>query len=221
MILCVGYSLYVFSARAQLGNTLPERYAAGMLGFLGATPTAGFYKLNMLPSAAAATAQFATVAGAYLTHSYGTFESVLSMDATPGNASFGFVRDILSKVGLGEPGTEQWILTGRFLSVPGALWYDFGWFGFVAGAVLIGVLMGSAPRVLMLRSGAGLSMVAVLVILLTAFLAPLLLSIDILSVPFLVLGFIQVDVIQRLVWGGGGNWLHISHVVRRADLSTN
>jgi hypothetical protein len=219
MILCIGYSLYVFSARAELGNTLPERYATGMLGYLGATPTAGFYKLNVMPSSAAATAQFATVAGAYLTHSYGTFESVLAMDMTPGEVSFGFVRDLLSKFGVGEPEPEQWILSGRFLSVPGSLWYDFGWFGFLVGAVGIGALMGSAPRILMLRNGGGVSLMAVLVILLTAFLAPLVLSIDILSVPFLVLGFILVDAIQRLVWGKGGNWLQISHAVRRANLS--
>lgn len=219
MILCVGYSLYVFSARAELGDTLPERYAAGMLGYLGATPTAGFYKLNMMPSSAAATAQFATVAGAYLTHSYGTFESVLAMDMTPGGVSFGFIRDLLSKLGVGEPEPAQWILSGRFLSVPGSLWYDFGWIGFFVGAAVVGVLMGSAPRILMLRNGGGVSLMAVLVILLTAFLAPLVLSIDILSVPFLVLGFIQVDAIQRLFWGGGGNWLQISHAVRRAELS--
>jgi hypothetical protein len=218
MILCIGYSLYVFSARAELGQTLPERYATSMLGYLGATPTPGFYELNVLPSSVAATAQFSTVAGAYLTHSYGTFESVLEMDTTPGNVSFGFIRDMLAKLGVAQPATEQWTFSGRFLSVPGSLWYDFGWFGFFAGAAVLGILIGSVPRVLTMRRGAGVSLMAVLVILLTAFLAPLVLSIDILSVPFLILGFLQVDVIQRLFLGGGGNWLQVSHTVRRADV---
>lgn len=219
LVVCVGYSLYVFSARAELGNTLPERYATGMLGYLGGTATPGFYDLNVLPSSVAATTQFATVAGSYLTHSYGTFESVLAMNSTPGNVSFGFIRDLLAKLGLGQASTEEWILSGRFLSVPGSLWYDFGWFGFFAGAAVIGVLLGSVPRILGFRGGGGISLMVVLVILLTAFLAPLVLSIDILSVPFLVLGFIQVDAIQRLFWGGRGNWLQVSHRVRHAEMS--
>jgi hypothetical protein len=106
MVAAVGYSLYVFSERAAAGNSLPERYVAGMLWYLGGSPTEGFYSLNVLPESVAAIAQFATVAGAYLTHSYGTFESVLEMQSTPGSVSFGFIRDLLAKLGIGTPAEE-------------------------------------------------------------------------------------------------------------------
>jgi hypothetical protein len=218
LIVSVGYSLYVFSARAESGNTLPERYATGMLNYLGGKPTDAFYSLNVLPASVSTTTQFATVAGAYLTHSYGTFESVLEMETTPGTVSFGFVRDLLAKMGFGEVTSGEWLLSGRFLSVPGSLWYDFGWGGFYAGALLIGVLFGLAPLLLGVHKGAGLSLVAVLLIIVTGLLAPLVLSIDILSVPFLLLGFVQVDLVNRVL-RGPGNWLFVSRPARKGILT--
>jgi hypothetical protein len=217
LLVAVGYSLYVFSARADTGKVLPEKYATAMLGYLGGEPTQGFYDLNVLPAPVAATTQFATVAGAYLTHSYGSFESVLQMEAKPGSVSFGFVRELFAKMGVGQTDSADWLLSGRFLSVPGSLWYDFGWGGFFAGAIVIGLLFGFAPRVLALRNGAGLSIAIVLVTIMTGLLAPLVLSIDILSVPFLLLGFLQVDLINRVL-RGPANWLYVSKPVRRGCL---
>ena len=107
--------LYVFSARADVGNLKPEQYVVGMLGYLGAKPTDAFYGLNVLPESVAATTQFATVAGAYLTHSYGSFESVLEMQSTPGTVSFGFLRTLLARLGLGDASQAEWLFSGCFL----------------------------------------------------------------------------------------------------------
>jgi hypothetical protein len=218
MIVAIGYSLYVFSARADSGKVPPEVYVTGMLGFLGGQPTQAFYTLKVLPPSLAATTQFATVAGAYLTHSFGTFESVLELQQTPGSVSFGFVRELLAKLGVGEIYVELWSLSGRFLSVPGSLWYDFGWVGFYIGALVVGVLFGITPYLLRIRNGAGLSLVAVLVILITGLLAPLVLSIDILCVPFLILGFVQVDLVNRMLHGPK-NWLYVSRPIKQGSLT--
>lgn len=217
LVLAVGYSLYVFSARAEAGKIPSEVYVTGMLGYLGGQPTPGFYLLNELPASVAATTQFATVAGAYLTHSYGTFESVLEMQQTPGTVSFGFVRELLAKMGVGELSSEEWSLSGRFLSLPGYLWYDFDWVGFYIGALVVGVLFGITPYLLRFRNGAGFSLVAVLIIFITGLLAPLVLSIDILCVPFLIIGFVLVDLANRAL-RGPGNWLYVSRPVKQGHL---
>jgi len=216
-LLSIGYSLYVFSARAESGKIPAERYVTSALVFLGGEPTDGYYRLDRLPGSLAATAQFATIGGAYLTHSYGSFESVLESPVTPDTVSFSFVRQLLAKIGIGEAPSESWLLRGRFLSLPGSLWYDFGWFGFYAGALIVGALIGLAPRVVSIRGGAGISLVVVVLILVTGLTAPLVPALDILSVPFLVLGFVQVDVLNRLL-GGGTNWLFVSRSVRCAEL---
>jgi hypothetical protein len=213
LVVSVGYSIYVFSARAELGGNLPERYAQGMLNYLGGEPSAAFYSLDLLPESLAATAQFGVVAGSYLTHSYGTFESVLEMGVTPGTVSFGFVRELLAKVGLINSPSEEWVLGGRFLSLPGSLWYDFGWFGFYSGAVILGLMMGVLPLIVSVRGGAGLATCAAVLILIIGLLAPLLLATDVLSVPFLVIGFVLVDIGHRM-WAGSTNWMVISRPTR-------
>jgi hypothetical protein len=89
--------------------------------------------------------------------------------------------------------------------------------GFYAGALVVGVLIGLAPRLIAVREGGGISLVVCMIILITGLVAPLVVSIDILSVPFLVLGFLQVDLVNRML-AGPGNWLWVSRPVREAYL---
>lgn len=215
MILAIGYSIYVFGVRAETEGILPQRYAQGMLHYLGAEPTESFHELAELPPTLATTAQFATVAGAYLTHSFGTFESMLDMQITPGKVTFGFIRDLLARAGIARPATAEWLLGGRFLSLPGSLWYDFGWLGFYAGALGVGGLIGALPVIIGLRGGGGIAICAALLILLTGLLAPLLPAIDSLSVPFLAFGFFLVDAVHRL-WAGSTSWIAVGRRVRHA-----
>jgi oligosaccharide repeat unit polymerase len=218
LIVSIGYSIYVFSARAEAGRTLPEIYAIGTLETMGGQPTEAFYMLAELPPPLATTAQFATIASAYVTHSYGTFESVLEIDLRPGSVSFAGIRYLLAKVGIARPDTEEVVLSGRFLPMPGSLWYDFGWLGFYLSGVILGLLIGVVPRLLGWRAGGGIALCAASLILLTGLLAPLMLAIDILVVPFLVLGFFLIDLLNRLS-GGPTNWIFVSRTLGEAHLS--
>jgi hypothetical protein len=77
----------------------------------------------------------------------------------------------------------------------------------------MGVLLGVLTALVALPRGGGLTLCAALFVIMTGLLAPLLLAIDILSVPFLVLGFLLLDVVNRL-YGGPSNWLYVSRPVR-------
>jgi hypothetical protein len=216
MVIAVGYSLYVFSERAAVGNALPAIYVDGMIGHLGGETTQGFSDLERLPIAVGSVAEFGTLAGAYLTHSFGTFESALEFEQRPGTISFAFVRELMYKSGLLQQDDEGWPLEGRFMPLPGELWYDFGWMGFLLGAVVVGALVGGAPALASLFGGGVFAIGMGEFALLTGFLAPLLLSIDILSVPFMILGFLQLDVIARLAGGSRCWWVAGRRVTLRA-----
>jgi hypothetical protein len=97
-------------------------------------------------------------------------------------------------------------LEGRFLSLPGSLWYKFSRPGFYAGAVVMGVLIGLVPAVLSSSRCRGTGSDIAMTLLLTAPLAPLLMAVDIICVPFMIIGFGLVDVVHRAL-GGGGNWV--------------
>jgi len=218
IITSIGYSLYVFSERAAAGNILPERYVVNTLDYLGGRPSDSFYELQQMPEFVAGTSQFAIAAGAYLSHSYGTFESVLDSDTTPGSVSFAFIRQLLSRFGLGEDVTQSWLLAGRLLSFPGALWYDYGWWGFYAGAVVTGLLIGLIPRILAVPTGGGLSVAVAILIFISGLLSPLVPAIDVLSVPFMLIGFFEIDLLGRL-WGSN-NWLYVSRPFRLASMDS-
>jgi hypothetical protein len=208
LILAVGYSLYVFSERAAAVGIDPYDYSIGMLAYLGGTPNETFASLDDLPPGISGVLQFGVIAGAYLTHSFGTFESVLDMGTTPGSASLVFARVLLGKLGLIGPIEEEWILTGRFLSMPGALWYDFGWFGLVLGAVLLGILLG-AIRAGFVERGTmfpGTMLGLSIGIIGSALVSPILIGVDMLAFPFMLLGFVIMDVIAWIV-GARGEWI--------------
>lgn len=188
----IGYSIYVFSERATANGVDPGTYAVGMLRYLGGEPTEGFNAMDALPDGIAGVAQFFVIAGAYLTHSFGTLESLLTMDSTPGNASFVFARVLLARFGLLESADEQWILTGRFPTLPGALWYDFGWTGILLGGACTGFLLGLVRPILTMRP-AGIVIGASIAVVITALLAPLLLAPDLLAFPFMIVGFAIMD----------------------------
>jgi hypothetical protein len=216
-LLALAYSIYIFGDRAAAGSTLPSVYSVSALEFLGGEPTDAFYTLDKLPEVLANTAELGTLAGAYLTHSFGTFESILEYSSTPGSVTFVFVRTMLARLGAIPEATEVLTLDGRFLSLPGSLWYDYGWYGFYAGAAVIGVLIGLIPVVLSWRRSGGIALAVAITILLTGLLAPLLMAVDILCVPFMIVGFVLLDLINRAL-GGGVNWVVVG---RRVWISTD
>ena len=93
-------------------------------------------------------------------------------------------------------------LEGRFLSLPGSLWYEFSRPGFYAGAVVMGVLIGLVPAVLTSSRCGGIGIDIAMTLLLTALLAPLLMAVDIICVPYMIIGFGLVDVVHRALGGG-------------------
>lgn len=217
VLVALAYSLYIFSSRATASSIAPSQYTIEMLHYLGGVPTRAYLALDALPFQVASILQFAVIAGSYVTHSAGTFESVLFIGQTPGRVSFGFLLLLLDKLGIPVPESQEWILGGRFLSLPGSLWYDFGWTGLGVGAVVMGLLLAAVPRLAASRSLGGLGTGAATGILVVAFMSPLLVAVDSLAFPFMIVGFVLLDIVQRCS-AGGRNWLLLGYkVVFRAQ----
>jgi hypothetical protein len=196
--LAIFYSVYVFSERAAAAGIDPSVYSNEMLAFLGGSPTDRFQTLEALPEGLSGVAQFGVIAGAYLTHSFGTFESVMDMMSTPGSASFVFARSLLARLGMSDPVVEEWILSGRFLSLPGVLWYDFGWLGVCVGAALLGILLGLIRPLLHVKRFPATSTSFCVAIIVTCLISPLLLAPDLLAFPLMWVGFLVLGLIACL-----------------------
>jgi hypothetical protein len=213
LLMAVSYSLYVFSERASASDTPAAVYSTGFAKYLGGTPTRAYHELDELPSAVLPAAHFGVVAGMYLTHSYGTFVYMLDARERSGSILFGFVRSLLERSGLRGVAAGEWSLAGRFPSLPGGLFYDFGWAGFYAGALFLGLSLGLSPLLARLNFAGGVGLVVACLVLICALLSPLLFALDVLSVPFMIIGFLANEVALRLS-GLKGSWLLVGQEVR-------
>lgn len=133
VVLCMVYVVFIFSQRAAMNDILPRVYAENFAGYLGGKPTQEFYELSEYDNSN--TMYFLTVTGLYIYHSLWTTQRVLDDKDRQGKVLFLYFQKLLSKTGLVEDPT-YFKYSGRFITVPGALYYDFGFMGLVLGLFL-------------------------------------------------------------------------------------
>jgi hypothetical protein len=208
VIAAVAYALYIFSERAAgtLGVT-PETYVQAAIAFMGASTTEGFLRISSWPQPLATAANFAILAGAYITHSAGTLASVMEYSTHHGITVFGGVWDLLSRFNLATPGSGDWVLAGAFLSLPGAFWYQFGILGVLVAAVVSGVCMGVVCQYIRGARGGGISVGFAAASLITTLISPLIFAPDSLAFPFMILGYVGLGSYSRVVFGARNWWL--------------
>lgn len=191
------YVLYVFAARAELTQIDVHQYSLEMLEFLGGQPTREFERLS-------GDTWFGLLAGllvmalAYLVHSAFTFAAIV--EAPPQNTDllFGYLRELAAKLGFTSRPDLDWLLTGRFPSLPGALYLEGGLALLVAGALVLGALMALSVR-LCQRYPCSLTALSVwLAVQTTALLSPLLMAAEVLSYPFVIGEFLLIAGVARI-----------------------
>lgn len=191
------YVLYVFAARAELTEIDVHRYAVEMLEFLGGQPTPAFEQLS-------GDTWFGRLAGllalalAYLVHSAFTFAAIVEAPPQHGDLLFGYLRELAAKLGLTDRPDLDWLLAGRFPSLPGALYLDGGVALLAVGALALGVLMALSAR-LCQRYPWSLTALSVWVaVQTTALLSPLLMAAEVLSYPFVIVEFLLIAAVARV-----------------------
>jgi len=110
-----------------------------------------------------------------------------------------FPLSLLAKLGVIAPVNADWALAGRFPSVPGGLYHNFGPAGLVVGACLLGPGCGMVQQfrrvlpssVVLIGAAAGLYA--------TLFLSPIILAPDFMSFPFVMLEFILVPALGSAI----------------------
>ncbi|WP_346060525.1 O-antigen polymerase [Halomonas salifodinae] len=191
------YLLYVFSERAEATGIDATSYVKNFLPYLGLKLNPWFSdKLN----SGLLSSLFSLIALAisYITHSFSTVSAIL--DHGPGDKVIIFLHpvNIVYKLGLISRPDGLWFLSGRFPSLPGALYYQFGVLGFVVFSLLIGFLGGVSKVFYIFKPcslvalGFYLMMYGVLVV------SPLLLVVDFMSFPFVMFSFFMIGAMFRI-----------------------
>ncbi|MCI2807795.1 hypothetical protein [Eoetvoesiella caeni] len=134
----VVYVLYIFSLRSDATGVSFAAYGAGFLDFMGLAPARWFVS-DISNSPLGGIFALVNLAVSYLTHSFATTAAIFDESFGHGNVIFNTIYQMLAKLGLIDAPDPNWFLSGRFPSLPGALYFQFGWLGLVVSAFLIGI----------------------------------------------------------------------------------
>jgi oligosaccharide repeat unit polymerase len=197
----LSYLVYVFYDRAQAGGELVTLYVVNFLPYLGLDFDPWYGRIADSGWLATVGHMTILVVG-YLTHSLATFAAIVDAPSEDKVILFGNAAGILYKLELiGRP-EGDWFLAGRFPSVPGALWHQFGPLGFLIGSLLIGLSAGlCASWAARARRGLfplGMYTMAGATLMLT----PYVFAPDLLSFPFVFSAFVILALLGRITWRG-------------------
>ena len=188
LAIAVGYILFIFYQRANLTNDPLDHYALEFLPFLG-LEAAPWYAEWVDGAAFGDLTAVLVLAASYLTHSFATVAAILDAPTEDKTILFFHALDMMSRLGLKPRPDGDWFLAGRFPSVPGALWHQFGPSGFIVGSLAIGAICALAKVWYAQRPTRILPIGGYVAAETTLMLTPALLSFDVLGFPFALVGF--------------------------------
>jgi hypothetical protein len=194
----VAYVIYVFYARAQASDELVYLYVVNFLPYMG-LDFDEWYRVSISQGWMGTGGNMLILVLGYLTHSFATTAAIVG-DAPLEHKMmiFNNIAGILYKFGLIEKPDSDWFLLGRFPSVPGALWHQFGLMGFVLISYLLGILGALTSRWAYLRPNRLLPLGAYVLTATTLMLTPFVFAPDLLSFPSIVVAFVILAAVARL-----------------------
>lgn len=195
------YLIYVFYSRANKGGVNAAQYGIEFLEYLGLKPY-GWFETFCATTPFGGLFSLLNLTLSYLAHSLASTAAIIYNDGFGGgDAVFAYFYSLGFKIGLTNPPVE-WFLAGRFPSLPGAIYMQFGVVGILLMACILGVFsavsvrwFSAHPRSFFLF-GLCATMESILV------LSPFLFAGDLLFFPFAILGglfLINIRVIAQRI----------------------
>lgn len=133
------YIVFIFAGRASAGDQVVYEYVVNYLPWMGVAFDS-WYVRSVSEGWIGTVGHMTVLVVGYLTHSFATAAAIMEAPHEDKIIIFGNLADILYKFGLVPRPDNNWFLEGRFPSVPGALWHEFGLGGFVIASLLLGVV---------------------------------------------------------------------------------
>lgn len=204
----VCYIVYIFYARADAGNQLVSTYVSGFLPYLG-LEFDGWYRSNLENDSIGASFNMLVLVLSYMTHSFATVAAIVDAPLEDKTILFHNAASLLYKLDLTNKPDDLWFLSGRFPSVPGALWHQYGVFGFFLGSLFLGGASGAAKVWAAIIPNRVLPLAAHVLTCATLLLTPYVFAPDVLSFPYVAFAFVMLAALSRA----------LMHVVRRLQVT--
>lgn len=192
------YVLYVFSERANATGIEASAYLKQFLPYLGLELNTSFIEF-MGSGIISNLLSLLVLSASYLSHSFATTAAIMEYGTGDKIILFTHFMNILHKLQLVDRLDSSWFLTGRFPSLPGALFYQFGAFGFAVTSVFIGFLSGLSKCFYLYKPSSIIFLMFYLIMYSVLIVSPLGLAIDFMSFPFVILSFLLISFLNLLL----------------------
>jgi oligosaccharide repeat unit polymerase len=199
VLIAAAYTVFIFYDRAAAGDLSGAVYATNFLPFMGLEADSWYRNALGNGSPMSSIVAMLVLAGCYITHSFSTVAAIVDAPFEDKSIIFLTVGQLLYKLGIVGRPDEGWILAGRFPTVPGALWHQFGPLGFFVGSVLLGFTAGAAKVWAVRRPDHLLSLGAYSMATATLIVSPAVFAPDFTSFPFVVAAFVILAVAAKFV----------------------
>jgi hypothetical protein len=180
------YLLYVFFLRAVAINVELADYSLGFLEHLGLEPTPWFTAFTT-SSTVGSGLSLINLTISYLTHSLVSTAAIIENSDEGGHAVFVYFISIANKLGSFDAPID-WFLSGRFPSLPGGLYMQFGLSGLVIGALMLGITAGLAAALFARRPDSVVLFFLCASIESILLISPFLFAGDLFFFPFMMIG---------------------------------
>lgn len=198
VVVFFSYSLFVIGSRSSANGLRPLEYAYNFLPYLGIYIDPNF--LDYIGTGIRAdVVGILSVAAGYLVHSAVTFGAILENPEQSGTVLFTHVLTLGGRLGLWDAPDAGWFLSGRFASVPGLLWLQFGGWALLAGGIVIGSAMAAFQRWVQASPHSVIPIVGLASVGSIAILSPLSFAGDFLAFPFIVIGAVIMEIARLML----------------------
>lgn len=182
------YLLLVFVWRSQASDQHIVLYANHILTFLGLSQDQWFEDFCSNSPIIGSILALVNLGFSYLTHSLSTTVKLLSTPAEDKVIIFNYFYSLLSRIGIEIPVDTDWVLAGRFPSLPGAVYYQYSLLGTCLFATILGYLAKASYIFMIINRSNYLAFFLSHFVEVILLLSPFLCAVDILSYPFALIG---------------------------------
>lgn len=193
--LLILYTVIVFQWRSQASESTLSTYSVNFLDYLGLIE---YRFLSELPESISSIVNVLNLTISYLTHSISTTAAILNTEQNYDTIIvFNHIYNIAGKIGFNiNHNATDWFLAGRFPSLPGALYYQYGLTGVTISSLTLGIL--SKIFFLRKKNRGYFSHLIIYFFASILILSPLLFAGDFLSYPFIIISMIILYVTHQL-----------------------
>lgn len=187
---CLSLVMYVFYMRASVGGNESASYLDKFVYHLHGKEVQGYEVCG--EGLYCDFKNYLQLTALYAVHVFWVLAESIQYVPTEagGSALWGGILELYSKVG-GPSGAGNYPYAGLFNSLPGSIYYEYGWLGVIVGSLYCGVVF-SLINFLLLRSSGVFKVIFYVVLLDTLLVSPVLSSLNVIMFIFVIVSLLSV-----------------------------